>query len=294
MQYQALDGYSAIRGSGNRALASAQHPIALGAALVMLVPLAVYLFKRSGRVGWLVIGGLIAAAALSTGSRTAAVMLGVLLIVFVWLQRAETVRMLPYLLALFVAMQGAMPGTLGTFKLILNPSYILAEQSGGAGAGSGRVADVGPALAEWGRSPFVGQGFGTRVTAEGSGAYSDTQILDDQWLTTLLEIGALGVGALIWLFVRAIRRLAFLARSDAGPDSWLATGLAASIAAYAVGMLTFDSFAFIQVTFLVFIMLGFAAVATRDRVPKRLGANAPAEARAIRAASIKSQPLPER
>ena len=94
MQYQALDGYSAIRGSGNRALASAQHPIALGAALVMLVPLAVYLFKRSGRVGWLVIGGLVAAAALSTGSRTAAVMLGVLLIVFVWLQRAETVRML--------------------------------------------------------------------------------------------------------------------------------------------------------------------------------------------------------
>ena len=60
-----------------------------------------------------------------------------------------------------------MPGTLGTFKLILNPSYILAEQSGGAGAGSGRVADVGPALAEWGRSPFVGQGFGTRVTARG-------------------------------------------------------------------------------------------------------------------------------
>jgi hypothetical protein len=45
-----------------------------------------------------------------------------------------------------------------------------------------------------------------------------------------------GVGALIWLFVRAIGRLAFLARSDAGPGGWLATGLAASIAAYAVGM----------------------------------------------------------
>ena len=87
--------------------------------------------------------------------------------------------------------------------------------------------------------------------------------------------------------MRAIRRLAFLARSDAGPDGWLATGLAASIAAYAVGMLTFDSFAFIQVTFLVFIMLGFAAVATRDRVPKRLGSNAPAEARAIRSRRLR-------
>jgi hypothetical protein len=34
----------------------------------------------------------------------------------------------------------------------------------------------------------------------------------------------------------------------------------------------FDSFAFIQVTFVVFIVLGFASVATCDRVPKRLGA----------------------
>jgi hypothetical protein len=202
-------------------------------------------------------------------------MLGVLLIVFMWLKRAEMVRMLPYLLALFVAMQGVMPGTLGTFKLILNPSYIIQEQSQSEGAGAGRLADLGPSLQEWTRSPFVGQGFGTRVTAE-AGSFDGAQILDDQWLGTLLEIGAVGVGALIWLFVRAIRRLAYLARADPGPDGWLATGLAASIAAYAVGMVTFDAFAFIQVTFFVFIMLGFASLLTRDRVPKRLRAAAPA------------------
>jgi hypothetical protein len=277
MQYQELVDYSAIRGSGNRALASAQHPIALGAALVMLVPLAVYLFKRSGKVGWLVIAGVISAAALSTGSRTAAVMLFVLLIVFLWLQRAQMVRMLPYLLALFFAMQAVMPGTLGTFKLILNPSYIIKEQSMDEGAGAGRLADLGPSLKEWARSPFVGQGFGTRITAE-SGKYDGAPILDNQWLGTLLEIGAVGVGALIWLFVRAIRRLAHVARTDPGPDGWLATGLAASIAAYAVGMVTFDAFAFIQVTFLVFIMLGFASVATRDRVPERVRARVAPEA----------------
>ncbi len=54
------------------------------------------------------------------------------------------------------------------------------------------------------------------------------------------------------------------ARSDPGPDGWLATALAAALAAYAVGMLTFDAFAFIQVTFLAFIMLGFTAVVTRE------------------------------
>ena len=40
--------------------------------------------------------------------------------------------------------------------------------------------------------------------------------------------------------------------------------LAASLTAFAVGMLTFDAFAFIQVTFVAFILLGFAAVATRE------------------------------
>ena len=47
-------------------------------------------------------------------------------------------------------------------------------------------------------------------------------------------------------------------RRRTGPDSWLATALAASIISFAVGMLTFDAFAFIQVTFFAFVMLGFA------------------------------------
>ena len=135
--------------------------------------------------------------------------------------------------------------------------------------GSGRLADLGPSLSEWSRTPFFGQGFGTRVvsTELGPGGKVDpnaAQILDDQWLGSLLEMGAVGVLALLWLFARAIRRLARTARSDPGPDGWLATALAAALAAFAVGMLTFDAFAFIQVTFLAFIMFGFMAVVTRD------------------------------
>ena len=101
----------------------------------------------------------------------------------------------------------------------------------------------------------------------GIGEAGGAQILDDQWLGTLLEIGAVGALALLWLFVRAVRRLAARARSDPGPDGWLMTALAASLISYAVGMLTFDAFAFIQVTFLAFIMFGFMAVATRDEEP---------------------------
>jgi O-antigen ligase len=171
-----------------------------------------------------------------------------------------------------------MPGTLGMFKSILKPSYVIQEQSQEMGAGSGRIADLGPSLEEWAQTPLLGQGFATRVTSQqgASGAEiiapglasGEAQILDDQWLGTLLEIGAVGALALLWLFCRPIRRLARLARSDPGPDGWLAMGLAASLTAFAVGMFTFDAFAFIQVTFLAFIMIGFAAVVTRGQEPE--------------------------
>jgi hypothetical protein len=163
-----------------------------------------------------------------------------------------------------VVIQGVMPGTLGSFKGILNPSYIIKEQSQEMGTGSGRLADLGPSLKEWaGGNPFVGQGFGTRVTTQ-DGVEGGAQILDNQWLGTLLEIGAIGVLSLMWLFGRAIRRLAHCSRTAIGADSWLATCLAASLTSFAAGLFTYDAFSFIQVTFLAFILLGFAAVATRQ------------------------------
>ena len=267
-------GSHIARGTGFRALGSAQHPIALGAALVMLIPLTVYLYQRYQRIGWLVCGGVITLGAFASGSRTAAIMLVVLLVTYVWIKRQETMRLLPMLIPLVIVIQVAMPGTLGTFRAILQPSYLIQEQSQEMGAGSGRIADLGPSLSEWSREPFFGQGFGTRVVttelgpgdvgAGGDVVASDVQILDNQWLTTLLEIGAVGVLGLLWLFCRAIRRLARKARSDLGPEGWLATALAAALASFAVGMLTFDAFAFIQVTFLAFIMLGFSVVVARD------------------------------
>jgi O-antigen ligase len=262
------------RGTGVRALGSAQHPIALGAALVMLIPLTVYLHRRDRHVAWLACGALLTLGALSTGSRTAALMLISLLVSFLWIKRAETLRLLPMLIPLVILIQVAMPGTLGTFRAILQPSYVIKEQSQDMGTGSGRIADLGPSLEEWAQTPLLGQGFGTRVTSQQGATDAEAiapeqtiaggaQILDDQWLGALLEIGAVGVLALLWLFWRPIRRLARLARSDTGPEGWLAMGLAASLTAFAVGMFTFDAFAFIQVTFLAFIMIGFAAVVTR-------------------------------
>jgi hypothetical protein len=255
---------SDLRGGHVRAYASAEHPIADGALLVLMLPLTIYLYQRRRKPWWLLCGALMVFGALATGSRTAAGMLAALLVVFLFMKRKETLKLLPMLVPLFVACQIAMPGTLGTFKSIIFPSgsSVIAEQAGGQGAGEGRVADLGPSLEQFKRKPFLGQGIGTRLTSP-SDPLVNARILDDQWLASLLEVGAFGVLALLWLYARAVRRLGRAARRDDTPFGWLLAGLGASLFAFAVGMLTYDAFSFIQVTFLSFIFIGLGATALR-------------------------------
>jgi O-antigen ligase len=122
------------------------------------------------------------------------------------------------------------------------------------------LADLGPSLREFaGYNPLFGQGFGTRVTGFDT-TFGNAPILDDQWLKTLLETGLLGIAGWIWLFFAAVRRLGRRAKAPGWRDDWLPVALAASIAAFGVCMLTYDAYSFTQGTFLLHIMLGFAAV----------------------------------
>lgn len=266
--------YVPDRGGGARAYASGQHPIALGAALVMLIPVAVYLYRRSGRHWWWLAIAALALGALATRSRTGIVMLVIELIVFLILKRRETVRLLPYLLPVVLAAHVAVPGTLGSIKEAFMPDggIVKSEQNAGAewhsNYGVGRIGEWDPALKEWERTPIFGQGFGTRVTDLKSPTFN-APILDDAWLGVLLELGVVGVAALIWFFRRIIVRVSRLSRVAAENDSWLAAGLAAAIAAYAFGMFTFDSFAFVQVTVLMFILVGAACALTRPGIAER-------------------------
>jgi hypothetical protein len=249
-----------VRGSRLRVFASGQHPIAIGVAFVMLLPFAIYLYKRFEQRRWLLAGGIIVLACFSTVSRTTILMLIVVLITFKRLRPAATKGLWKVVLPLLVVVHFALPGAIGTLHSSFFPKGgLVAEQQGGAGGrGSGRVADLGPSLAQWKRQPLLGQGFGTRVTDEG--VYLNAFILDNQWLGTLLETGAMGVLSWFWLFRRFLRRVNQAAREDAGDRGWLLTALSASVLAYALAMATYDAWSFIQVTFLLFIMLGIGSV----------------------------------
>jgi O-antigen ligase len=276
------------RGGRLRVFASAQHPIALGAALAMLVPLAVYRAKSYGQRRWWGAALLLTLGSLSTGSRTAIVMIGVIALVYFWLRRAEVKRFWPALIPALLAIHFAAPGSLGTIKESFFPRGGIIAQQTNANVGSGRIATLWPALhAEFSPNPLVGEGFGSRVTTPTPAVPKpNAPILDDQWLGILLETGLFGALALLWMFVRFIRRLAPVARDDDSPRGWFLVSCIASVAGFASTMLFYDAFSFIQVTFMLFIIMGLgisallvperALARSRQPVPRPGSVGAPA------------------
>jgi O-antigen ligase len=267
-----------------RAFGSAEHPIALGAGLVLLVPLAVYLAKQTGQHRWRVAVVLLLAGVLASRSRTGIVMLLVMALVYCLLRWSTMKRLWPLILPLLLAMHFALPGAYGALHARFVPKGgLIAQQKQGAGTyGSGRIADLGPGLHEWSHHPFFGDGFGTRISGANEDVPANAPILDDQWLGTLLEIGIVGFAAWVWLFARGIRRFSREARRDESARGWLMAGLAASFAAYAAGMCFYDAFSFSQEVFIFFILLGLGSAAlalpserTRRQSHQRAGAPAP-------------------
>jgi polysaccharide biosynthesis protein PslJ len=252
------------RGGDTRVYASAQHPIALSAALVMLLPIGIYVGRRYRSRLWWTATALIGVASISTVARTGSTMLLTVLLVFIALKPRDMLKLWKWAVPFVIAVHFLAPGALGSLKSTFLPEegLIAQQQTATSATGSNRLADAGPALREWWQRPYVGYGFGTRITTVGDPKVN-AFILDNQWLGLLLEVGIVGAVALLWLLLRSVRRLGRAARGDPTEHGWLLSALAASIAAYGIGMITFDSLAFVQVTFLLFILIGLSIPALR-------------------------------
>ena len=165
---------------------------------------------------------------------------------------------------LIIVVKLALPGSIATLKNSFFPEGgVVQEQSAyhreaDPLLAGGRVRQLGPMLNEASRKPLLGQGFATRQTGFHN-PLRNAPILDNQWLSLLLEVGIVGVVGWAALFVGSARRLGRAARRRAGPDGWLAAGLAASIVGFGVAMFTFDGFAFIQASFMFWILISLSA-----------------------------------
>jgi O-antigen ligase len=247
-----------------RVYGSAQHPIALAVLFVMVLPLAIYLWRYTRTWIWLVASAVLMLGAVSTVSRTSITTMAAALAVFLWLRRDSVKRLWPLVLPGLVLIHIVTPGVIGGLQEAFFPSKgLIADQT----VYEGRVSSerLKPEFGYIKANPAFGRGYGTRITE--ATLRQNAHVLDDQWLGTGVETGLVGVGAWVWLFARFIRRAGREAKRDRSARGWLLTALAASVAAFALGMLTYDAFSFIQVTFVLYIVMAIGACVLKANGP---------------------------
>jgi hypothetical protein len=260
------------RNGAVRAVGSAGHPIELSNEMAMLVPLAIYLAISGRKKIWWLAVLILGVGALASGSKTGMLELVGMLIVFLFMRPAQTLRCWPALIPIVVAMNIIVPGSIsGIYEGFFPKGGFIASQSA-TFHGGGRVVDgtrlsrITPVLHnEFDRhNPLFGEGYGTRIIGRGANLQflaGQAQVLDDQWFGTLIETGVFGFFGWLWLFVHIVRKLGKRAKLERDhPEGWLPVALAASLIGFLIGMATYDAFGFIQAVFVLFTLIALASV----------------------------------
>ncbi len=229
------------RGGINRVEGTATDPIEFGVVAGMLLPLAVYLAmhdtERSNVKRWfpvICIAAAIPTAVSRAGALAVALALGALIISLRPLQRLTAIATIPVALA---SIYVASPRVLGTLT-----QYFLAGTSDSSIAH--RVDNYPYAEHLIQQNLLFGQGGGTYV----SGMYLNLNldhILDNQYLDTAIELGLVGLAALLLYLLRPFWAALTARRRTSDPQLRdLCAALAGSALAALVCSATFDSFSF--------------------------------------------------
>lgn len=243
-----------LRGTLNRPAATAIHPIEFGFVLATILPLAIHQaryappelrFRR-----WLQVG-LIAATLPMTVSRSALLGLAVCLIVILptWPRRDRWMAYIVTVFGLF-ALRAVIPGLIGTLKeLFLQIGTDSSTQSRTAAFGH-----AGPLISA---HPWFGQGFSTFTP-------STLFFTDDQYLNSLIEIGAVGLVGLLALFIAGWSVARRARRSSNNVEvRHFAQCVAASVGVAFIGFATFDALYFPMAAGLTFLIIGISGATWR-------------------------------
>jgi O-antigen ligase len=154
-----------------------------------------------------------------------------------------------------------LPGGMGRLYHSFFPKGgIAAQESGRAGGvGSGRLADLSPALKMVQAQPLFGTGdplpappdLVQQAATTDDSTPAPSIIFDDQYLTSIVGHGLVGLAAVLWLVGALVTTLVRAARRAKGTLPVL-SACTASVAGFVAAMLTFDAFAFVQCTIFFF------------------------------------------
>ncbi|HKE66053.1 MAG TPA: O-antigen ligase family protein [Micromonosporaceae bacterium] len=249
------------RGDAFRVAATTAHYIELAAFLSLALPFAIhqalYGHSKAHRRAGLIFGVLIAAGNAATISRTGiiGIVLTFLALFPVWTWRVRY-NMLVTSIGLFLAVGVAGPGLFRTLVRLFADT----SQNSSIQARTGRYPMVFRYFAE---SPWLGRGTGTYVSPQ-------YQVLDNQWLSTLMSNGIIGVAAMLGLYVTGIVLATKAMRRSSSPEvRHLCAALIATQLIAIASAATFDSFGYSTYVMTLGLCLGLCGTVWRLTHPTR-------------------------
>ncbi len=248
------------RGAAVRVASTTNHYIEMAAYLALVLPFAIHyaIFSRRYRTRYLLATIIIAAGIASTVSRTGMIAVGLMVVslapLWTWRMRYNIGLLCAFLMT---AATGASPKLINTLlHLFDNPT-----QNSSIAA---RYLRYPLAFRYISERPWLGRGTGTWVAPM-------YQIMDNQWLETLLSNGILGAAAFAGLHITGITVAALaLKRSAARETKHLCAALMSTqIMGLAVAA-TFDSMAFATFATTLALTFGLCGTVWRLTHPNRL------------------------
>jgi polysaccharide biosynthesis protein PslJ len=246
-----------------RVAGTASHPIEYGMVLALILPFALHFtfLATTRKKAWWTMTILIGVAMPMSLSRSAmlgtAVGLVALFVIWPPQRRLMAIALSPVLV---VCMRLAIPGLVGTmFSLFSNASDDPSLQ--------GRADSRAAAGALISKSPWFGRGFNTYIPenfVELGLKGVNHGSLDNQYLGTVVEMGFVGLAALVLALVISLgvaRGIRLRAQQPETRD--LGQAFLAAFLAVAVGMGTFDGMGFPQFMGLFMLLLGVAGALWR-------------------------------
>ncbi|MGI5244872.1 O-antigen ligase family protein [Dactylosporangium sp. CA-139066] len=249
------------RGGGVRVASTTTHYIEFAATMSLILPFALSFALHAGTkrrrmiaaIAAVMLAGGNAVTISRTGILAVLLMLIVLIPIWTWRTRYNILVMAGAMLAVI---GGASPGLLRTLTNLFdspdsNPAFTVR-------------ADRYPLAFHYiNQRPWFGRGTGTWVPPQ-------YQILDNQWLATLIQNGYVGAAALALLHLTGIV-LAFLAfrRSSTPEDKHLCAALISTQLIAIVVAGTFDSWAFSTYTMILALTCGMCGTVWRLTHPAR-------------------------
>ena len=248
---------------------TALHPIEFGAVLTMILPMAIVRARASvhGPIRAWSPTVLITVAALLSGSRSALLCTGVVIVVLAaaWSARERWMTAGAVVVMLGVV-SVAIPQMLGTLLHL----FTRIDDDPSVSSRTGSYDLVVQLIRE---SPFVGRGFRTMTI--------DYRILDNQYLGLIIEVGVIGFLSFVGLLVTGMVCAQLARRRSTDPMIRdYGQALTAALVAGALGLALYDGLSFPMASSVLFLFLGLAGgllrlASTRERpVPKQRGTTA--------------------